>query len=144
MESWIDRYFESLATETGQSEALAIKRSNFPKALYRYRSLERLAYILVELRDGYVFLSKPADFNDPYDSAFSVSWEDAEKRALEEIRAEYGFDPSTDTKFFEPLGEKEREYEQRAFENHLLGVMSAAHGPGAPPISSAFIEIWSA
>ena len=56
MESWIDSYFESLAKaniETGQSEALALKRLNFPKALYRYRSLERLAHRLEELRDGY-------------------------------------------------------------------------------------------
>jgi hypothetical protein len=91
VESWIDCYFESLAkvnTETGQSEALALKRSNFPKALYRYRSLERLAYILEEIRHGYVFLSDPANFNDPYDSALSVSHELMLKQILEKFAPE--------------------------------------------------------
>jgi hypothetical protein len=38
MESWIASYFKSLIkadTETGQREALVLKRLNFPKALYR-------------------------------------------------------------------------------------------------------------
>jgi len=111
-ESWIDSYFESLAkvnTGTGQSEALALKRSNFPKALYRYRSLERLAYRLEELRDGYVFLSNPADFNDPYDSALSTSYEHVRKQVVEKFGPEYGYDPNTESKFFESLGEKEKE-----------------------------------
>jgi len=92
VESWIDSYFESLIkadTETGQSEALALKRANFPEALYRYRSLERLAYCLEELRDGYVFLNNPADFNDPYDSALSASAEQSRNRVLEKFGLEY-------------------------------------------------------
>ena len=82
------------------------KRSNFPEALYRYRSLERLAYRLEELRDGYVFLSNPADFNDPYDSALSASWEQFRKQVLEKVGAEYGlgYDPNAESKLFESLG----------------------------------------
>jgi hypothetical protein len=104
VESWIDTYFESLAkanTETGQSEGLDLKRSNFPKALYRYRSLARLANTLEELRDGYVFLSKPADFNDPYDSALSASYEQVRKQVLEKFGPEYGYgyDPNAESKF---------------------------------------------
>jgi hypothetical protein len=136
MGSWIDNYFESLANvnaETGQSEALALKRSNFPKVLYRYRSLERLEYTLEELRDGYVFLSKPADFNDPYDSALSVSWEQQQKQALEELGPEYGYDPKIQSKFLESLGEREKEYEQQAFEDLIRDLLSVFYGPSDPP-----------
>jgi hypothetical protein len=132
VESWIDSYFESLTkadTATGQTEALAIKRSNFPPALYRYRSLEHLAYRLEELREGYVFLSEPANFNDPYDSALSISWGQAWKQAIEEIPPEYRYDP----KFVEPLEEKQSEYEQQAFESLVGGLLSVSYGPSASP-----------
>ncbi len=118
VESWVDSYFESLAkfnSETGQSEALALKRSNFPKALYRYRSLERLAHILEELRDGYVFLSNPGLFNDPYDSALSTSYEQVQKQVLEKFAPEYGYDPNTISRFLESL--REKEMENGAFKN---------------------------
>jgi hypothetical protein len=82
-------------TETGQSEALALKRSNFPEKLYPYRSLERLAYTLEELRDRYVFLSKPAAFNDPYDSALSASLEHVRRQTLEQFGREYFNDPES-------------------------------------------------
>ena len=143
MESWIDSYFESLArvnTETGQSEAMALKRSKFPEALYRYRSLERLAYRLEELRDGYVFLSNPTDFNDPYDSALSISIEHLEKQILEKFALGYGYDPNTKYKFFESLGEKEKEewraqqeFEQQTLESLIGGVLSLFFGPGTSP-----------
>jgi Protein of unknown function (DUF2971) len=141
VENWIDSYFKSLAkinTETEQSEVLALKRSNFPKALYRYRSLERLAYTLEELRDGYVFLSNPADFNDPYDSALSASYEQVQKQLLEKIAPEYGYDPNTESKFFQLLGEKEKEewsihkqHEQQAYESLMGGLLSLFYGPSA-------------
>jgi len=132
VESWIDSYFESLAkvyTETGQSKALALKRSNFPTALYRYRSLERLAYKLEELRDGYVFLSDPAKFNDPYDSALSVSWEQVQKQVLEKFGIEY-------SKFFESLEESQKEewriQQEQGFQSP--GLLSL-FGPSADPFS---------
>jgi hypothetical protein len=110
--SWIDAYFESLvkiSAETGQRESLALKRSNFPKAVYRYRRLEGLTRILEELRDGYVFLSNPAEFNDPYDSALSVSWEHLQMQVVKKFAPAYGYDPNTECKFFASLGEKEKE-----------------------------------
>jgi hypothetical protein len=138
-ERWVDSYFESLPkvnTETGQREVLALKRSNFPKALYRYRSVERLAYTLEELRDGYAFLSNPADFNDPYDSALSASYEKVQKQVLEKFAPAYGYDPNTEFKFFESLEEKEKEewrvrqqYEQQAYESLLGGLLSLFYGP---------------
>jgi hypothetical protein len=57
----MDNYFESFSkagTGTGQSQAPVLKRANFPKALYRYRSLESLGYRRDQLRNGYVFLNK--------------------------------------------------------------------------------------
>lgn len=108
MERWIDSYFDCLTKAdiaTDQSEALALKRLNFPKALYRYRSLDRLAYVLDELREGYVFLSDPAKFNDPYDSALSTSLSLFLSQALEP----YGYgDPSTVSGFIESMDEAAR------------------------------------
>jgi hypothetical protein len=130
VESWKDSYFEALAkvnATAGWTEALALKRSNFPSALYRYRSLERLAYILEELRDGYAFLSKPVDFNDPYDSALSISWDHALKRAIEEIGPEYGIDP----KSVEPLFEEEQKgLARQGFQSVIGGLLSVFYGPG--------------
>jgi Protein of unknown function (DUF2971) len=93
-ESWIHRYFELLRnadSDAEQSEALKLKRANFPKTLYRYRSLDRLAYPLDELRKGYVYLCDPSKFNDPYDSALSTSLATFFSQTLEP----YGYgDPS--------------------------------------------------
>jgi hypothetical protein len=113
-----------------QSEALALKlkRSNFPNALYRYRSLERLAYPLEELRDGYVFLSDPANFNDPYDSALSVSHELMLKQVLEKFGPEYGFNQDAAAQYLESLGEEEKKLEQESTESLFRGVLSLFHG----------------
>jgi hypothetical protein len=129
--NWTDSYFECLANvenvEGGQREALVLKRSNFPKALYRYRSLRRLAKTLEELRDGYVFLNKPAVFNDPFDSALSISWEEARKQAMEAILPRYGLDP----KVVESIEEKQKELEQQAFESLIRGVLLLSYGASA-------------
>lgn len=136
VESWIDSYFESFTkadAETGRSEALELKRTNFPKALYRYRSLERLAYRLEELRDGYVFVSNPAEFNDPYDSALSTSFERVQNKVLEK----YGLESyaNIESKLFESFDEaakKELEVhendQQAAFHSLLGGLMSLLYG----------------
>jgi hypothetical protein len=108
VESWIDSYFDCLSkadTATDQSEALALKRLNFPKALYRYRSSDSLASLLQELRKGYVYLSDPAQFNDPYDSALSTSLVSFFTQALEP----YGYgDPSTVSQAIESMDEAAR------------------------------------
>jgi Protein of unknown function (DUF2971) len=132
MESWVDGYFESLTSvdaATGRGEALALKLANFPKALYRYRSLESLASSLAELGDGFVFLSNPTHFSDPYDSVLSTSLEQLEKGIFEKLGLEY--DPGTEAKYFESLGEKEKiewraqeEFKQIAFQNLLGGLWS--------------------
>jgi Protein of unknown function (DUF2971) len=105
--------------------------------LYRYRSLERLAYILEELRDGYAFLSKPADFNDPYDSALSISWDHALKQAIEQIGPDYGIDP----KSMEPLFEEDqKEIVRGGFESLIAGSLSIFYGPGAFPDPFSFFR----
>lgn len=130
MAGWIDSYFESLAkvdAETGKREALALKHSNLKSPLYRYRSLDDLAKRLEELRDGYVYLTKPAAFNDPYDSALCISWEHALKQAMEQILPEYGYDP----KLVEPFDEKEKELARQSFESLIGGLLAVSYGPGA-------------
>jgi len=132
VESWIESYFESLTkadTATGQTEALAIKRSNFPPALYRYRSLEHLAYTLEVVEVGRLAQKYVAFTKFPYDSALSISWGQAWKQAIEEIPPEYRYDP----KFVEPLEEKQSEYEQQAFESLVGGLLSVSYGPSASP-----------
>jgi hypothetical protein len=51
-ENWIESTLNFLAKESRRQEGSDLKRANFPEALYRYRSLERLALILEELRSG--------------------------------------------------------------------------------------------
>ena len=128
VESWIASYFESLNkpdSAIGKSEALALKCSNFPKALFRYRSVERLAYCLEELRDGYVFLNNPDAFNDPYDSALSTSLERFFSQALEP----YGYgDPSTVSEFIESIDKEAKEHlhmEGKLFQNSFLYFFSS-------------------
>jgi hypothetical protein len=144
LESWIDNYFESLTkanTEGGRNEVLALKRANFPSALYRYRNLDRLAYRLDELREGYIFLNDPGDFNDPYDSALSTAdeqFERLENRVLE--RYGYHNDPSAQSKFFESPDEEgkkewrlEQEYKRSGFQDLFRGLLSLLYGPDACP-----------
>jgi len=126
VESWIDSYFESLKanTEAAQREALALKRENFPTALYRYRSLERLGRCLEELRDGYVFLNNPDAFNDPYDSALSTSLVLFFSQALEP----YGYgDPSTVSELIESFEKEAKEHlhvEGEPFQKSFLDLLS--------------------
>jgi hypothetical protein len=121
VEPWKDAYFQSLTKVdkgTEPAEALDLKRSNFPPALYRYRSLERLAYLLEELRDNYLYLSQPAGFNDPYDSGLSISWEHILKQAIEEHTPEYPVHLA--------------EYVEEAFANSIQGFFLSAYGMRTP------------
>jgi hypothetical protein len=95
--------------------------------------LEQLAYVLEELRDNYLFLSNPTNFNDPYDSALSTSYEQVHKRILETFGPEYGFDPNIISKYLESLGEEDKELEQQSFESLVDGVLSLSFGPGTSP-----------
>ena len=65
-------------------------------------------------------------FNDPYDSALSISWEHALKQAMEQIGPEYGID----AKSFELFERKQKEFVQQSFESLIGGVLSVSFGPG--------------
>jgi hypothetical protein len=139
VERWKDSYFESLGktdAEIGRTEALELKRSNFPPTLYRYRSLDRLAYVLEEVREGYVFLGKPSNFNDPYDSALSISWEHALTQAMDQILPKYGYDP----KLIDPFKGEERELAKHSFESMIGGLLSVSYGPSILPDPFSFFR----
>lgn len=49
--------------------AYKIKYDNFPKSLFKYRSFDEKGYYLDNINNNKLWLSKAADFNDPYDAA---------------------------------------------------------------------------
>jgi hypothetical protein len=129
VENWIDSYFESFSKadpDSGQSPALDLKRANFPRALYRYRSLESLGYRLDELRNGYVFLNNPGEFNDPYDSALSTSLASFFTQVLEP----YGYgDQSTVSDAIKSLGD----LGANIFSDLLTDFTNMLYGYPSPP-----------
>jgi hypothetical protein len=69
-----DRYFElltKLEVQQHAAEELELKRHGLPPSLFRFRKLDLFA--ISELRESYVWLADPETFNDPFDSALSVS-----------------------------------------------------------------------
>lgn len=75
---WKKRYFTLLrkGVENEQPNFMALlrlKNTHRPVSLYRYRSFDEKGYSLANLRDDAVWLSPPADFNDPFDSNFQFS-----------------------------------------------------------------------
>ena len=81
-ESWKSEYIALLdkptSAEAQLPRAQALKRENAPPFLYRYRGFN--AYAESELEEGYVWLSHPDAFNDPFDSALLISEEILLKR----------------------------------------------------------------
>ena len=50
------------------SVALALKRKNIPTKLYRYRPMSSASYIIDEICTGEIYLARPDELNDPFDS----------------------------------------------------------------------------
>jgi hypothetical protein len=75
--AWKSEYIALLdkptSVEVQLLRAQAMKRENAPPFLYRYRKFNEFSES--ELLEGYVWLSHPDDFNDPFDSALLISEE---------------------------------------------------------------------
>lgn len=72
---WQQEFIKALAPADPANldieRAMVIKDGNLPRFIYRYRAVNELS--LNDLRDGTVWLSAPKEYNDPYDSAYSLS-----------------------------------------------------------------------
>jgi hypothetical protein len=80
--AWKSEYIALLDKPTSAEvqllQAQAMKREKAPPFLYRYRGFNADAES--ELKEGYVWLSHPDAFNDPFDSALLISEEILLKR----------------------------------------------------------------
>lgn len=68
-QSWKDKFIENLQHGTKESvlKAFNEKNAHIPDTLFRYRSCNE--YAIDEIKNQYVYMSKPSDFNDPFDSS---------------------------------------------------------------------------
>lgn len=81
---FIDLYFSRDAENVRR--AIALKDEHIPRSLFRYRSLDN-AYVFDEIEREVVYLSKPEDFNDPFDCVATFSMKEIlrNKKECEEV-----------------------------------------------------------
>ena len=70
--NWKKEFLDLYTSEDNNlfNKALELKKENFPKYIYRYRSLEdgSLKYRLDEIENATLYLSHPKDLNDPFEA----------------------------------------------------------------------------
>lgn len=78
MNTWIKDFHTLYFSERKYDEANRIKLEHLPQSLYRYRSTKDIQRIIEQLSGGNlpsIYLSNPAEFNDPYDTRIPVRFE---------------------------------------------------------------------
>ncbi len=82
---WVNDYAKLLASPAPDDwdRARSLKQAYIPSRLFRYRS--PTSPNIKDIKDGTIWLAAPSDFNDPFDSAFSV---DASSLLKATLRAE--------------------------------------------------------
>ncbi len=70
---FLDLYMSGDAGKFG--EALALKRLNIPKKLYRYRTLsdDNMTYRFGEIVQGELYMSHPSELNDPFEASSNLA-----------------------------------------------------------------------
>lgn len=73
---WKEKFFELLFpvdyTKVLEEEAFQLKFNNIPSSLYKYGWFDPKDYWLENLKNDVVWLSKPENFNDPFDCSLTV------------------------------------------------------------------------
>jgi hypothetical protein len=88
-----------------------------------YRSIERVAYALEEVRDGYVFPSKAVGFNDSYDGLCPLLGTRANAGNGTYIASIY-YDPEP----IEVREDKKKRISRTGFHRPCGGLMPVSHG----------------
>ena len=70
---WKEKFLKYFIQDNSEAvgKAFELKRSNIPRYLYRYRSLdtiEKYDKVINEIKKGTIYLANPNEFNDPFDS----------------------------------------------------------------------------
>ena len=72
---WHEQFLRFLTSKPGTSEdfeeAILLKNSNIPQKLYKYRSINN--FTLDSLNKNTVWVTRPSNYNDPYDCCFTWS-----------------------------------------------------------------------
>lgn len=75
-DKWKDKFVELLffndPSKINAIKAAELKYSNFPSFLCKYMTFDEEGNSLNSLKDNKIFLLDPNNFNDPYDSVFSL------------------------------------------------------------------------
>ena len=79
----IKKLFSNDPADIDVEQAIYHKYCNIPNSLYKYRSFDKNEYWRDMLEEDLTVLSRPKDFNDLYDCAFSFS---AEERGIEHFK----------------------------------------------------------
>lgn len=96
-------------------------KNKIPQKFYRYRSLSN-EYEIDNIMQGQIWLSKPAEFNDPYDSMINIDLDEFLKKYLEgnkEIISEYNCLAGKDKRKARRYIEKEKAKLQKDIDKDL-------------------------
>ena len=87
----IKNLFSSDPSEINTKKAINLKYKNTPSSLYRYRPFDKNRHSLELLETDKIYLSKPAEYNDPFDCGLILTTKDLSEDFIKEVIVESTF-----------------------------------------------------
>lgn len=87
----VEILFSSDPSKLNVKKAINLKYENTPSSLYRYRSFDDNGYSLELLKTDEMYLSRPDEFNDPFDCALKMATIDLPEDYIKKIIVPYTF-----------------------------------------------------
>jgi len=87
----VEILFSSDPSKLNVKKAINLKYENTPPSLYKYKDFND-KYSLELLKSNKMYLSRPSEFNDPFDCALKMAMKDLNETYIRNVLLEYIFD----------------------------------------------------
>ncbi len=71
------------------NKAKKLKFNNTPSSLFKYRTMDKKGHTLDLISEDKIYLSKPSNFNDPFDCALNITTKSMDNDYIREILSDY-------------------------------------------------------
>lgn len=91
-EELAESLFSSDPSKINIAKAINLKYGNTPSSLYKYRDFDDKGYSLELLKSNQMYLSRPSEFNDPFDCSLKMAGKDLDEDYIRDVLLKHIFD----------------------------------------------------